>query len=161
MVYHIFETIEDFHQKEECNGFARVRAIHNIANGPKVNVVVDGNVVLRNICYKDCSDYLVLPSGKHCVGIATDTECKQFIISKSFDLTAGSDFTLIAHGLINESSSIDLLALEDNNNVPAYVRFIHAAAGAPAVDIYEASDVDNPREIFTNVSYGNTGNPEY
>ena len=158
MVYHIYETIEYFHQEEECNGFSRVRAIHNVANGPKVNVDIDGNAVLTNVCYKDISDYLIIPAGDHCVGIATDKECKQFIANKTFNFVAGSDYTLVVHGLATEPASIDILALEDNNNVPAYVRFIHASAGSPAVDIYEATDVDNPKELFNNISYGNFGN---
>jgi len=67
---------------------------------------------------------------------------------------------VIAHGLISDLSSIALLPLKDNNNCPlggkAHVRFVHAAAGAPAVDIWA-----NNSKVFNNVSYGNTGSPVY
>ena len=164
---HILEIIESIgHGHSDCMstceiGYCRVRAVHNIANGPKVNVVVDGKTALPNVCYKQISNYMTVPCGEHCVGIATDDGCQQFIASKTFDLVAGNDYTIIAHGLITDPASIDLLGLEDNNAVPAYIRFVHAAAGAPAVDVYETTNSDNPKELFRNVSYGQTGNPEY
>jgi len=139
---------------------SRVRAIHNVANGPKVNVVVDGKNALTGVGFEAISDYLKVPSGRHNVAITTE-DGKTVIASKNVDLESGADYTVIAHGLITDLSTVDLLALKDNNMCPAmgkaHVRFVHAAAGAPAVDIWANSQ----NKVFTNVAYGQTGTPEY
>lgn len=140
------------------NGKSRVKVIHNVAKGPAVNVLVDGNKVLSNVDYKAQSDYLKLPSGKHRVSIAAGGK---ELASANVNLSPRTDYTVIAHGDVNNLSSIALLALEDNNSCPAngkaHLRFVHAAAGAPPVDIW----VGDKTKIFENVSYGSTGNPTY
>src|SRR6056297_257603 len=109
---------------------SKVRVIHNVANGPNVNVYVDGIKVLENVAYKAVSDYLSLPAGKHSLAIATPGSDKTI---------TGIYVNLIAHGLISDLKTIKLLALQDNNDCPApgkaHVRFIHAAAGVPPVNV--------------------------
>jgi len=143
------------HQKKEES---RVKVVHNVAKGPAVNVIVDGNKVLSDVDYKVQSGYLKLPSGKHSLSIEAGGKV---LASANVDLLPKSDYTVIAHGDVNDLSSIALLALQDNNSCPArgkaHVRFVHAAAGAPAVDIWAG----NNARIFENVSYGETGKPAY
>lgn len=138
----------------------RVRVIHNVANGPNVDVIVDGKVVLENVAYKAISDYLKLSEGNHIFEIAP-TGTNDVITSLNANLEMNKEYTIIAHGLITDINSISLLGLIDNNNCPvngkAHVRFIHAAAGVPAVDII----ANNTLEVFTDVKYGNTGQPTY
>lgn len=139
---------------------SRVKVIHNVAKGPAVNVVLDGKTVnaLKNVPYKAQSDYLKVPSGSHRVEIVAGGN----VLAKAdVNLTPGADYTVIAHGDYLKVSSIALLALEDNNACPApgkaHLRFVHAAAGAPPVDVV----VGDNTKIFSNVSYGSTGNPTY
>jgi len=137
---------------------SRVKVVHNVAKGPLVNVYVDGNKVLSNVEYKVQSDYLTLPAGKHSLSIEAGNKV---LATANVNLQPRSDYTVIAHGDVNNLSSIALLALQDNNACPArgkaHVRFIHAAAGAPAVDIW----AEKVGKIFQNVSYGETGKPDY
>ncbi len=53
-----------------------------------------------------------------------------------------------------------MLALVDDNACPAngkaHVRFVHAAAGAPNVDVYAGLS-----RVFNNVAYGSIGSPSY
>lgn len=137
---------------------SRVKVVHNVAGGPAVNVFLDGQGVLDDVAYKAISDYLRVPSGLHSVAIAAGGK---ELASATVNLRAGTDYTVIAHGLVADLSSIALLALEDNNSCPAlakaHVRFVHAAAGAPNVDIW----ANNSAKIFTNVAYGSTGQPAY
>ena len=120
---------------------SRVKVIHNVANGPAVDVVVDGNKVLSNVEYKVQSDYLVLPSGKHSVSISAGGKV---LASTNVDLESNADYTVIAHGDVKNLSSLGLLSLKDNNACPAtgkaHLRFVHAAAGAPAVDIWAGNN---------------------
>jgi hypothetical protein len=81
------------------------------------------------------------------------------VIAGSVELQAGHAYTLIVHGTMTPVALSPLL-LEDNLACPAagksHVRFIHAAAGAPAVDIYAGAT-----KVFNNVSYGSVGTPHY
>ena len=138
---------------------SRVRAIHNVAKGPKVNINIDGKNSLSGVGFEAISDYLKVPSGNHNVSI--ETEDGTPLANTDVYLEPGSDYTVIAHGPITDLSKIGLLALKDNNTCPAngkaHVRFVHAAAGAPAVDIW----ANSKDKIFSNVSYGSAGNPVY
>ena len=149
-----------YHGHHHKQATSRVRAVHNVANGPKVNVVVDGKIALGDVPYKAISDYLKVPSGDHSVAITT-TDGATTLASLRANLLSGKDYTIIAHGNVKNLKSIALLALEDNNSCPAkgkaHVRFVHAAATVPAVDIW----ANMQDKVFSNVAYGATGNPTY
>jgi hypothetical protein len=138
---------------------SKIRIVHNVANGPNVDGFLDGKMVLKSVAYKAISDYLEIKSGYHTISVyvsGTNT-----IIGKwNVNLDPGSAYTLIVHGLIKDLKSIAPLLLMDNLTCPmsgkAHVRFIHAAASIPSVDIYAGDNM-----IFNNVSYGKTGNPVY
>lgn len=137
---------------------SRVKVVHNVAKGPAVDVLVDGKEVLSDVEYKVRSEYLKLPAGSHRVSIQAGGK---ELAAADVDLAPNGDYTVIAHGDVTDLSSIALLALKDNNSCPAkgksHVRFVHAAAGAPPVDVWAG----NTNTIFQNVSYGETGKPVY
>ena len=146
------------HHHRSPQQYSKVKVVHNVAKGPSVNVFVDGKEVLSDVDYKVQSGYLKLPSGKHNLSIQAGDKV---LATANVDLSPNADYTVIAHGDVNDLSSIALLALKDNNSCPAagkaHIRFIHASAGAPAVDIWAG----NNAKIFENVSYGRTGVPTY
>ena len=137
---------------------SRVKVVHNVAKGPNVEVIIDNKIILSNVPYKTISDYLHVPSGKHHVAIAANGS---IIAEANVDLKPNTDYTVIAHGDIKNLNSIALLALQDDNSCPkhgnAHVRFIHAAAKVPSVNIW----VNDETKIFNNVAYGSTGKPVY
>lgn len=139
-------------------GKARLRVVHNVAHGPDIDGYLDGVEVLRHFSYKSISDYLEVNAGLRDLAIkAAGTQT--VVIAGSVELQAGRAYTLIVHGSMSPRVLTPLL-LEDNLSCPAagksHVRFIHAAAGAPAVDIYAG-----PTKVFGNVSYGQVGTPHY
>lgn len=146
------------HHRHHSPSTSRVKVVHNVAKGPAVDVVLDGKKALSDVEYKTQSDYLKIPSGKHSVSIMTGGKT---LASADVDLKPKTDYTVVAHGDVTNLPSISLLALKDNNSCPArgkaHLRFVHAAAGAPPVDVW-ASD---SAKAFANVSYGQTGNPTY
>lgn len=137
---------------------SRVKVVHNIPFAPNVDVIVDNKIVLSNVAYKKVSDYLSVPSGPHHLAIAANGTV---LAQANVNLKSGADYTVIAHGNVADLKSIALLPLEDDNTCPkagkAHVRFIHAAAKVPAVDIW----ANNKLKVFTNVAYGSTGKPVY
>jgi len=137
---------------------SKVRIVHNVASDLKVDVYVDDHQILSNVPYKAATDYLALSSGDHLVEVnaagSHDTVLRGLV-----GLEPNQAYTLVVHGEA-EKGDLALLALEDNLACPApgkaHVRFVHAAAAVPAVDVYA-----NGGEVFSNVSYGETGNPTY
>jgi Domain of unknown function (DUF4397) len=74
------------------------------------------------------------------------------------DLTDGTDYTVIASGLV---ASIAPIVLEDDNSAPgsgnARVRAIHGAPSAPAVDIYvtaPGADLETETPALSAVEFG-------
>ena len=148
------------HHKQPTQGFSKVRAVHNVAKGPNVNVVLDGKIALENVSYMAVSDYLKVPSGKHAVAITT-TDGSKTLASTTVTLSPGVDYTVIAHGDVTQPTTLSLLALQDDNSCPkagkAHVRFVHAAATVPAVDVWANME----SKVFSDVSYGQTSQPVY
>ena len=152
-------TYTNINVSKIVNETARLRVVHNVANGPNVDGVLDGKMVLKGVAYKAISDYLEISAGIHTLSVyvsGTDT----LIGNWGLNLGAGSAYTLIVHGLITDLKSIAPLLLRDNLTCPmhgrAHVRFVHAAASIPGVDIYAG---DN--KVFSDVTYGKTGDPSY
>ena len=138
---------------------SRVRVVHNVANGPNVDGILDGKMVLRGVAYKAISDYLEIASGVHTL-VVNVSGTNTTIGNWALNLGAGCAYTLIVHGLITDLKSIAPLLLRDNLTCPvhgrAHVRFVHAAASIPGVDIYAENN-----KVFGDVKYGETGNPTY
>lgn len=134
---------------------AKVSIVHNVALGPEVNVLVDGKIVLKNVTYKSISNYLKVPEGKHYLQISLSNK-HTILASLNVVLKANKYYTIIAHGNVKDLSSISLLALEDNicsEHGKINLRFIHAAATVPNVDILDIRN-NMKNKLFSNISYG-------
>lgn len=140
-------------------GFARVRFIHNVASTRSINFYVEDKEILQGIPYKTISDYARVAPGKRTF-YAVITGTKSIVSSAQVDLMTGKDFTIILHGSTMIPSSIKLLSLQDLSICPkenlSFLRFIHAAAVAPNVDVYCDDKI-----IFRDIPYPGTGLPEY
>jgi hypothetical protein len=136
-----------------------LRVVHNVANGPNVDGYVDGTLAIRNFSYKGTTDYLEIKPGKHLITVKI-AGTNNNIVNGEITVEPGKRYTLIVHGLINDPKTIAPLLIEDNITCPelgkAHVRFVHAAAGVPPVDVSGGRN-----RIFSQVSYGQVGNPEY
>ena len=139
------------------DGEARVRVVHASPDAPDVDVLVDDAAVLSGVPYLAASDYLELSAGEHnlkvnAAGTATT------VIDADVDLADGTDYTVIASGLV---ASIAPIVLEDDNSAPAAgnvkVRAIHGAPSAPAVDIYvtaPGTDLNAETPALSGIEFG-------
>lgn len=139
------------------DGEARVRVVHASPDAPDVDVLVDDAAVLSDVPYLAASDYLDLASGAHNVKVnAAGTATT--VIDTDVDLADGTDYTVIASGLV---ASIAPIVLEDDNSAPtagnARIRAIHGAPSAPAVDIYvtgSGADLEAETPALSGVDFG-------
>ncbi|MEO6068461.1 MAG: DUF4397 domain-containing protein [Gemmatimonadales bacterium] len=141
-----------------------VRFIHNVAGAPNVDIYVDGKAVALQLAFSETTSYLQVKSGHREVTVfvasSKDTGAKP-LLKQRVNLCSQSNNTAIVAGSVNElPQSLSLLLYKDDLKCPkggyAHVRLIHAAFGAPAVDLY-VNDV----LTFSNVKYKHTGQPVY
>jgi LPXTG-motif cell wall-anchored protein len=134
---------------------ARVRVVHASPDAPAVDVWVDGNVAFSNAPFTGITDYAGLDAGSYQVQVTPTGETEPVVIDATLDLAGGTDYTVVAVGLL---ADIEPLVLVDNNSAPAagkaHVRFVHASPDAPAVDIAVA---DGGPVLFPNVPFKGIG----
>lgn len=143
---------------------SNVRLIHNVSGAPNVDVYLDGKAIALQLAYKETTSYLEVNSGKHEVSVyvaGTRGQGGNSILRKRIILKSEEEYTLIIAGSVSElPQSLSLLIYKDDLKCPsggfAHLRFIHAAYGAPGVDIY-VNDV----LTFSDVKYKQTGHPVY
>ena len=106
-----------------------------------VSVVLNGNVALENVKFKDFTPYISLQPGIWVVDIVptgTDTVA----ITQTYNLQDGKDYTVYASGN-GTLQPLELFALEDDNSAPAAgnvkVRVVHTAPFAATSEATEVS----------------------
>jgi hypothetical protein len=138
-------------------GEARIRVVHASPDAPDVDVLLDDTEVLSDVPYLVASGYLETSAGDHNLKVnAAGTTTT--VIDADATLADGTDYTVIASGLVAE---IEPIVLVDDNSAPAAgnvrVRAIHGAPSAPAVDVYVTApdaDLDAATPVLTNVAFG-------
>ena len=136
---------------------AGVRVVHASPDAPSVDVLVDDAQVLSSVPYLGSSSYLEVPSGSRNIKVnAAGTSTT--VIDADLPLTAGTDYTVIAGGLVSDIAPI---VVEDDRSAPATgnikVRAVHGAPSAPAVDIYvtaPGADLEVATPTLTSVPFG-------
>lgn len=114
----------------------RVRALHAVANAPSVDLLVGGNIIVSNLGYSQVTGYLNVPSGDQQVQV-NPTTTTDSVIDTTATFEEGLPYTIIALGSLPDVAP---LVLQDQTAGPSAtdvkLRVVHAAASAPAVDVY-------------------------
>ena len=118
----------------------RVRVLHASPDAPAVDVLVDGAKVIEGLPYREYTEYLSLPAGSHEIRVNV-TGTATTVLTATPNVEAGRDYTAIAVGFAGgRQPALSLMLLVDDNALPQgnqiKVRVVHAAASAPAVDVY-------------------------
>jgi len=138
----------------------KIRLIHNLTNGPNVDLYLDGKQVLYNVVPSKVTDYLKVAPGSRNLEVTPHREIAR-ITGVQMNVVQGENYDVILGGDARQAQSIGLMVIKNDKNCPqrgqAHVRFVNAGAGLPSVDVY----VDGPTMIFRNVAYGTVGSPVY
>lgn len=120
---------------------ARVRVVHASPDAPAVDIFVNNGKVFENLPYREYTEYVPLAAGSYEFKInVTGTETTVTTVSAT--VAAGRDYTVVAVGYAGSGRTpgFSVRVLEDDNSLPANngvkIRVMHAAAGAPTVDVY-------------------------
>ncbi len=122
-------------------GTAWVRVVHISSDAPTVDVLVDGNLALQGLRFKDYSNYTPVPAGNHLIAVNL-TGQSTTVLQRSYNLMSGTAYTFYALGRVG-AGTLDLMGTGDNVSAPAdgsvNVRVVHGASTAPVVDVYVTS----------------------
>jgi hypothetical protein len=137
--------------------------VHASPDAPAVDIYVNGGKVLEALPFREYSEYLALPAATYTVEIkvsGTDTTVKSLPLT----VASGKDYSAIAVGYVGKTPGFDVLAVEDDNSLPANngvkLRVIHAAPGAPEVDVYATTPFETlagKTAALTNVPFKAVG----
>jgi Domain of unknown function (DUF4397) len=135
--------------RERENQPSYIRFLHAVPDVSNVDIYVNANRVLKNVAFKDISDYLTLPAGKYHIDIYPAASSVTTIISKKITVEPGKVYTFAAVGSGNKLQLLSYLHDPVVPNGETKIKFIHLSPDAPAVDIaVKKGDV-----IFPNTSY--------
>lgn len=130
---------------------ASLRVAHLSPDAPAVDIWVDGTRVLEDVSYKTFSDYLDVPAGAHNVQVTPAGATTPVVINADVTLTEDVSYTVAATGLLNDGDLSPIVLVDDRTpqSGTAQVRFVHASADAPAVNV----GVTSGATLFSDVEF--------
>ena len=136
---------------------ASVRAFHASPDAPAVDVLVNNALSpIAGLSYGNVSSYVDVPGATYNFKIVSAGVNAPTVFDGDLALAADTDYTIAATGLLGGSPAFAPIVLTDDNTLSATsarLRFVHASANAPAVDIALAGgDV-----LFSNISVRDNG----
>ncbi|SFR67332.1 protein of unknown function [Marinobacter daqiaonensis] len=123
---------------------AGVRVVHNSADAPEVDVLVDDTEALANIAFTEAApsaaldEYASLPADTYNIKVAASADNSIVPIEADLTLANGQGYTVAAVGLLGDNT-IEALVLEDSVRsigTQASLRVVHGATAAGNVDVY-------------------------
>jgi hypothetical protein len=131
---------------------AQVRVVHNSADTPAVDILVNGGLALDAVPFPAASLHadIEAPAGTYTVVVAADADNTIAPISEELTLEAGSSYTVVAVGGLNGVTDETLeavLTVDQRRSIAteASLRVIHgsyAVAETIPVDVYLSADSD-------------------
>lgn len=136
-------------------GISYVRILHASPDAPPVDIYANGNLLARNLSYRNFTEYLRVPSGQYTINVFPAGQTQNPVISTVLNLAPQTIFTVAAIGRL---ANISLMPIQDPiMPIPAgklYLRFVHLSPNAPIVDI----TLPDGTMLFRNVGYRNVTN---
>ncbi len=136
---------------------SQIRFLHNVAGAPAVDIYIGNQRLVENLEYKEVTAYLDVPVNKFLLTVRV-ANTGNAILQRKLRLRGGPHTAGVTG--VTSRNNFSAYLYKDNNTVPRqgflHLRFIHLAAGVPAVDVYAGVN-----RIFSNVPFGSTGNPTY
>merc|ERR1712000_526689 len=146
-----------------ANHITNIKAINAIADGPAIDVYVNGVRTRTNVQYASVTGYVPLPSGEILVqitrtGVNPNTEV---LASQNVDLVGGYITIAAVGSIVNQASfPIQLFVVTDEINIPseqALLRTLYLSATSTGIDVI----ANNNQVLWENITFPGTGEPEY
>ncbi|MDG2270814.1 MAG: DUF4397 domain-containing protein [Halioglobus sp.] len=141
---------------------AAVRVVHNSADTPAVDILVNGTAVIEDLTFPNATQYdqLEAPAGTYTVAVAAAADPSVQPIVEEVTLTRTDSYTVIAAGSLANDALEAIITNDVRRNIAtaAIVRVVHGAYAAVdiPVDIYLTSDgvIADAEPVITGLAYG-------
>ncbi len=120
-------------------GKARFTAIHAIADGPSVDVILaDGRPVIPGLQYNQPYGTLDLPATSYDLAVvpAGEAVSAAILAAQPYNLATGTSYVALVYGTKDAPETLLLSAPTRPEVAGGFVRIAHVIPDAPAVDIY-------------------------
>lgn len=143
------ECLGCYREQPPTNSY--LRAFHASPNAPAVDVYINNRLTLRNLAYRQFSEYLPIEGGTYNIKLFPAGTKQSPVVSQTIFVPGRSIVTAAAIGKVD---NLSLLPIEDKTNIPlipgkCLVRFVHLSPDAPPVDLTDSTG----KVIFKNVKY--------
>lgn len=128
-----------------------VRIIHASPDAPPVDIYANGNLIARNLAYKQLTNYVAVKPGEYTIQVYPAGQKLNPVINTKFAVPQKSSFTIAAVGKLANISLLPIMEvyMPMIDKRSSYIRFAHLSPNAPAVDI----TLPDGTKLFSNVSY--------
>lgn len=113
-----------------------VRVFHASPDAPGVDVYANGQLIAKDLNYKEFTNYLSLIPGKYTILVFPSGETTNPVINTSIDVLPNASYTVAATGMLK---NIKPLVIPDTASplLPgkSQLKFVHLSPNAPMVDI--------------------------
>ena len=141
---------------------AAVRVVHNSADTPAVDILVDGAIAIEDLTFPNATQYdqLEAPAGTYTVAVAAAADPSVQPIVEELTLVQTDSYTVIAAGSLANDALEAIITEDSRRNIAtaAVLRVVHGAYAAVdiPVDVYLTSDgvIADAAPVITNLAYG-------
>lgn len=128
-----------------------IRILHASPGAPAVDIYVNNTPIIRNLGYKQFSNYLPIVPGTYNIKVYAVGTTSNPVLSTNMFIPGVSILTIAAIGIF---PNISLLTVADKSNVPLVpgkgeIRFVHLSPDTPAVDV----TLPDGKVLFKNAAY--------
>ncbi|QWH17560.1 DUF4397 domain-containing protein [Bacillus mycoides] len=152
MKYHdaITKLVQAYEKRDsqEATLPSHMRIFHTAPHTPAVDIIINGQKVIKNISFKQFSPYLSLVQGKYRIDIVP-VGSETPIFSALVPIMGNHAYTL---AVVNSDNHLQLQPILDNTHLPsgqAKIRFAHFSPDTPVVNV-NLKDGDH---LFENVLF--------
>ena len=141
---------------------AAVRVVHNSADTPAVDILVNGSIAIADLTFPNATQYdqLEAPAGTYTVAVAAAADPSIQPIVEEVTLVQTDSYTVIAAGSLANDALKAIITQDVRRNIAtaAIVRVVHGAYAAVdiPVDVYLTSDgvISDAAPVISNLAYG-------
>lgn len=128
------------------------RVINAGVGAQQVDVYLDDTLAIEALDYGESSGYGIVPSGAYTIEVTPAGSTDPVAVLEEHVLEPEAEATVFVMGAPGDFRPVAAIDSQDPAAEKAFVRFVHAAPDAPAVDVRAGSYEGAP--VFEDVSFG-------
>ncbi|KOA19218.1 hypothetical protein CLHOM_23240 [Clostridium homopropionicum DSM 5847] len=140
--------MNDYYRARQSNSYIRI--FHASPDAPPVDVYANGNLIAKNLTYKEFTQYIPVSTGSYNITVYPSGQTTNPIINSNIYIPENAVFNVAAIGNL---PNISLYTIPEPTAAQKFgrpcIRFIHLSPNAPAVDI----KLSDGTKVFNNVGY--------